>query len=190
MNNNIDDSLKPIEDRSFEEVEGGYYDDNGNYYTPNGSFWDDNGLYFNRHKFDKHGGTYDNFGVYIHGEGWNEEFGCYNSEMDKQITEEYKEIFNRNLNQALIEDYDYYERYFRSDIIDEEDSNDSFANESEKKTNFNSMSPKTTPRLRNINSNNKNDPNSNINSTSVFSENINTINFHNQNKGGDFNPFQ
>ena len=64
-------------ERSFEEVEDGYIDDRGFYTTPNGSFWDDDHNYFNHLGYDKYGGSYDKYGVYQPGNGYNENTGFY-----------------------------------------------------------------------------------------------------------------
>ena len=45
----------------------GILNDNGFFITPNGSFWDEDRNYFNHLGFDKHGGTYDKYGLYIPG---------------------------------------------------------------------------------------------------------------------------
>ena len=68
---------KPFCDRPFEEVEDGYIDDRGFYTSPNGSFWDDDHTYFNHLGFDRHGGSYDKYGVYIPGPGYDEKTGLY-----------------------------------------------------------------------------------------------------------------
>lgn len=82
QNMNMDTSEpKPEEklfcERSFEEVEDGYIDDRGFYTTPNGSFWDDEHNYFNHLGYDKYGGSYDKYGVYQPGNGYNESTGFY-----------------------------------------------------------------------------------------------------------------
>ena len=64
-------------DRPFEEVEDGYIDDRGFYTSPNGSFWDDDQTYFNRLGFDRHGGSYDKYGIYQPGPGYDEKTGLY-----------------------------------------------------------------------------------------------------------------
>ena len=69
-------------DRQYEEVEDGYVDDRGFYTTPNGSFWDEDHTYFNRLGFDKHGGSYDKYGVYQPGPGYDEKTGLYNDQKD------------------------------------------------------------------------------------------------------------
>ena len=69
-------------DRSFEEVEDGYIDDRGFYTTPNGSFWDEDHTYFNHLGFDRHGGSYDKYGVYQPGPGYDEKTGLYNDQKD------------------------------------------------------------------------------------------------------------
>ena len=68
---------KPFCDRPFEEVEDGYVDDRGFYTTPNGSFWDEDHTYFNHLGFDRHGGTYDKYGIYIPGPNYDEKTGLY-----------------------------------------------------------------------------------------------------------------
>ena len=71
---------KPFYDRPYEEVEDGYIDDRGFYTSPNGSFWDDDHNYFNHFGLDKHGGTYDKFGIYQPGANYNPETGLYEDE--------------------------------------------------------------------------------------------------------------
>ena len=70
----------PFYDRPYEEEEDGYIDDRGFYTSPNGSFWDDDHNYFNHFGFDKHGGTYDKFGIYQPGPNYNSETGMYQDE--------------------------------------------------------------------------------------------------------------
>ena len=69
-------------DRPHEEVEDGYIDDRGFYTTPNGSFWDDEHTYFNHLGFDRHGGTYDKYGIYQPGAGYDEKTGLYNDQKE------------------------------------------------------------------------------------------------------------
>ena len=64
-------------DRPYEEIEDGYIDDRGFYTTPNGSFWDDDHTYFNHLGFDRHGGSYDKYGIYHPGPGYDEVTGLY-----------------------------------------------------------------------------------------------------------------
>ena len=73
--------MENFKDRSFEEVEGGKFDDKGFYRTPNGSFWDPNEIYFNRKGFDNHGGRWEN-DEYVPGPNWLEEHMCYEDEKD------------------------------------------------------------------------------------------------------------
>ena len=73
---------KPFCDRPYEEVEDGFVDDRGFYTTPNGSFWDDDHTYFNHLGFDRHGGSYDKYGVYQPGPGYDEKTGLYNDQKD------------------------------------------------------------------------------------------------------------
>lgn len=74
--------MEGFKDRSFEEVEGGKYDENGFYRTPNGSFWDPSGVYFNRKGIDNHGGKYNEEMEYVPGPNWLEEHLCYADELD------------------------------------------------------------------------------------------------------------
>ncbi len=93
LNSNNDQNLNDSDDinidcneffeRPFEEVPDGFYDDRNFYVTPNGSFWDETGKYFNRDGFDKHHGRYDKYGVYIPGPNFNQEYYCYEDELDK-----------------------------------------------------------------------------------------------------------
>ena len=73
---------KPFFDRPFEIVENGYIDDRGFYTTPNGSFWDEDHTYFNHLGFDKHGGSYDKYGVYQPGPDYDEKTGLYKDQKD------------------------------------------------------------------------------------------------------------
>ena len=69
-------------DRPYEEVEDGYIDDRGFYTTPNGSFWDDDHTYFNHLGFDRHGGSYDKYGVYQPGPDYDEKTGLYKDQKE------------------------------------------------------------------------------------------------------------
>ncbi len=73
---------KPFCERPYEEVEDGYIDDRGFYTTPNGSFWDDEHTYFNHLGFDKHGGSYDKYGIYQPGPGYDENTGLYKDQKE------------------------------------------------------------------------------------------------------------
>ena len=75
-------------DRPFEEVEDGYVDDRGFYTSPNGSFWDDDHTYFNHLGFDRHGGTYDKYGIYIPGPNYDEKTGLYKDQEELIIPSE------------------------------------------------------------------------------------------------------
>ena len=77
-----DDIEKPFCDRPYEKVEDGYIDDRGFYTTPNGSFWDDDETYFNHLGFDRHGGSYDKYGVYHPGPDYDEKTGLYKDQKD------------------------------------------------------------------------------------------------------------
>ena len=73
---------KPFCDRPYEEVEDGFVDDRGFYTTPNGSFWDDDHTYFNHLGFDRHGGSYDKYGVYQPGPDYDEKTGLYKDQKE------------------------------------------------------------------------------------------------------------
>jgi hypothetical protein len=107
-----------FQDRDFEEVEGGYYDHQGYYITPNGSFWDENLVYYNRDGFDKYGGTFDEYGTYFPGQGWNEDFGCYDAELGNQSLTNYETLQNalqETIKQELLDEYHYYQKFFDSE---------------------------------------------------------------------------
>ena len=98
-NEDLDFTEKPFCDRSFEEVEDGYIDDRGFYTTPNGSFWDDEHTYFNHLGFDRFGGSYDKYGIYHPGNGYDEKTGLYN-EQKEFITSDLKEA-EKNIGMSI-----------------------------------------------------------------------------------------
>ena len=107
QNNLITNNLIPNEEffeRNKEETEDGFYDDRGFYTTPNGSFWDENDTYFNRFGFDKHGGRYDDYGVYFPGKNYNFDYNCYEDEIEKKYNGNFNQI-NENTKNDLIETY-------------------------------------------------------------------------------------
>lgn len=75
--------------KSFQEVEGGYYDDMNFYILPNEKgnkhicnsyllgFYDPDGYFFDKDGFDQFGGYYDNEGYYHPGEKNKHEFPDY-----------------------------------------------------------------------------------------------------------------
>ena len=91
---------KPFCERPYEEVEDGYVDDRGFYTTPNGSFWDDEHTYFNHLGFDRHGGTYDKYGVYQPGAGYDEATGLYNDQKEFITGNELKDV-KKNLELSI-----------------------------------------------------------------------------------------
>ena len=95
-----EDVEKPFCDRPFEEVEDGYIDDRGFYTTPNGSFWDDEHTYFNHLGFDRHGGTYDKYGIYQPGPGYDETTGLYNDQKEFIAATE-KGIVEKNIELSI-----------------------------------------------------------------------------------------
>ena len=98
-NEDLDFTEKPFCDRPFEEVEDGYIDDRGFYTTPNGSFWDDEHTYFNHLGFDRFGGSYDKYGIYHPGTGYDEKTGLYN-EQKEFITGDLKEA-EKNIEMSI-----------------------------------------------------------------------------------------
>ena len=61
---------------SLEEIEklGGYYDDDGFYILEDESFYDPWGYYFDPNGYDEFGGYYDENGYYVPGEGYEDEY--------------------------------------------------------------------------------------------------------------------
>ena len=129
-----DDIEIPFFERPFEEVEDGYIDDRGFYTTLNGSFWDNDHTYFNSFGFDKHGGTYDKYGVYHPGPGYDEKLGIYNDQKElfpKQEENNNNEIEHNFINklkeeekenELIIKNYEKPEEQSDSDY-DEYNSN-------------------------------------------------------------------
>ena len=91
---------KTFIDRPFEEVEDGYIDDRGFYTTPNGSFWDDDQNYFNHLGFDRHGGSYDKYGIYLPGPDYDEKTGFYKDQKEFLPTSDKNEV-KENINFAI-----------------------------------------------------------------------------------------
>ena len=186
-NNNQNEQIqedidKPFCERPFEEVEDGYIDDRGFYTTPNGSFWDDEQTYFNHLGFDRHGGSYDKYGIYQPGPGYDEKLGLYNDQ--KEFFTEQKAINEIDLGQHSIsklreqekrdeKTIKYYEQPVeeseedededKSNItFDEEDIKEAYEDVMElenKSTAKNNMENKTIKNIENENENN----NDNIN---------------------------
>lgn len=121
----FNENVNEFFERSFEEVEGGFYDGKGFYVTPEGSFWDETGVYFNREGRDRHGGYYDEYCIYVPGPDWNEEYGCYNDEMFPiSRDEEVKQTVFEKFKDQLIEDFQCYEKYFRNPDVEDLDEID------------------------------------------------------------------
>ena len=91
-NNECEDENNTFCDRPFEEVEDGYIDDRGFYTSPNGSFWDDDHNYFNHLGFDRHGGSYDKYGIYLPGPGYDEKTGLYNDQKELLESKDKKDV--------------------------------------------------------------------------------------------------
>ena len=130
---------KPFYDRPYEEVEDGYIDDRGFYTSPNGSFWDDDHNYFNHFGLDKHGGTYDKFGIYQPGPNYNPETGMYNDEEmnfdnnDKEKNFEEKKIEGKKieeLSSVQKKDEKTVKRF--ADLVESENESDDDENEGNK----------------------------------------------------------
>jgi len=109
----IEDEIIDIDDkniiinneREFEEIEGGVYNDNGFYITPNGSFWDPDGVYFNREGYDKHEGYFDENHVYIPGRGWIPHLLCYEDELEENKKDR-KDLEYDDINDDNVLDYE------------------------------------------------------------------------------------
>ena len=74
------EEAKPFFERPYQEEEGGYIDERGFYTSLNGSFWDNEHTYFNSLGFDKHGGSYDKYGIYIPGPNYDPKTNTYKEE--------------------------------------------------------------------------------------------------------------
>jgi hypothetical protein len=121
---------KNFKEREFEQVEGGYYDNNF-YITPNGSnktitlgFWDADGYYFNREGFDKYGtqkfnlgGYYDDNNEYVPGESWDEEHQCYKSQLGDECYDEEGEYDEY---EECDDDYNKFRKFYEDDNLDDE----------------------------------------------------------------------
>ena len=90
--NEYEEESKTFCDRPFEEVEDGFIDDRGFYTSPNGSFWDDDHTYFNHFGFDRHGGSYDKYGIYQPGPGYDEKTGLYEDQKELLDSKEKKDL--------------------------------------------------------------------------------------------------
>jgi len=105
---NINNNEKYVFDKEFfierelEEVDGGVLHEDGFYVTPEGSFWDPDGDYFNKYGFDKYGGIYDQYKVYIPGEGWLEDYQCYKEDLQEHDVNEINEILNDRFEESCM----------------------------------------------------------------------------------------
>jgi len=124
-----DQNEKTFCERPYEEVEDGYIDDRGFYTTPNGSFWDDDHTYFNHLGFDRHGGSYDKYGVYQPGPGYDEKTGLYNDQKEflasNEVTDTKKimELTISKLKEQEKKDEKTIEKY-EQPVEDSEESDD------------------------------------------------------------------
>ncbi len=115
-------------DRPFEEVEDGYIDDRGFYTSPNGSFWDDDHTYFNRLGFDRYGGTYDKYGIYMPGPNYDEKTGLYKdqeeliSPSEKTDTEKIIELSIAQLKEQGKKDEKTIKKY--EELVEESEESD------------------------------------------------------------------
>ena len=130
---------KPFFVRPYEEVENGFYDDRGFYTTPNGSFWDEELTYFNHYGFDQYGGSYDKYGIYHPGEGYDEKMGMYNNQKEflniSNISNDDNNInnqFNSNLIEQELKDENIIKKFEQpveeSEEDDDEDNDDNTFN--------------------------------------------------------------
>ena len=114
--NTID--MKPFYERPYEEEEDGYIDDRGFYTSPNGSFWDDDHNYFNHFGFDKHGGSYDKFGIYQPGPYYNAETGTYQDEEIKlDLDGDDNKYEPKKMEMKKIDDLKYEERQDKKTVL-------------------------------------------------------------------------
>ena len=124
---NLNDKI-PKERRIRTKDTKGEFDEDGFFTTPNGSFWDDDHTYFNHLGFDKHGGSYDKFGVYHPGPGYDEKTGLYKDQKEYLTTipeqNDNEKDFAKTLKQ-LEEQENEDERIVQKYEKPEEDSEDS-----------------------------------------------------------------
>ena len=114
--NTID--MKPFYERPYEKEEDGYIDDRGFYTSPNGSFWDDDHNYFNHFGFDKHGGSYDKFGIYQPGPNYNAETGTYQDEEIKlDLDGDDNKYEPKKMEMKKIDDLKYEERQDKKTVL-------------------------------------------------------------------------
>jgi len=138
-NSQASEAQRPFYDRPYEEEEDGYIDDRGFYTSPNGSFWDDDHNYFNHFGLDKHGGTYDKFGIYQPGPNYNPETGMYNDEEmnfdnnDKEKNFEEKKIEGKKIEElSSIQKKDEKTVKRFADLVESENESDDDENEGNK----------------------------------------------------------
>ena len=138
-NSQASETQRPFYDRPYEEEEDGYIDDRGFYTSPNGSFWDDDHNYFNHFGLDKHGGTYDKFGIYQPGPNYNPETGMYNDEEmnfdnnDKEKNFEEKKIEGKKIEElSSIQKKDEKTVKRFADLVESENESDDDENEGNK----------------------------------------------------------
>ena len=118
---------KFIERECNEDIEG-ELDELDFFTTPNGSFWDPDNVYFNRKGYDIYGGHYDEDGVYIPGEFWDEKNQCYYGETDGSLGDDSEDLIctNNYMDEKLEEKEKIKEEEEIKDDIDENLLNDSF----------------------------------------------------------------
>ena len=110
--------MKPFYERPYEEEEDGYIDDRGFYTSPNGSFWDDDHNYFNHFGFDKHGGSYDKFGIYQPGPNYNAETGTYQDEEIKlDLDDDNNKYEPKKMEMKKIDDLKYEEKQDKKTVL-------------------------------------------------------------------------
>ena len=138
-NSQASEAQRPFYDRPYEEEEDGYIDDRGFYTSPNGSFWDDDHNYFNHFGLDKHGGTYDKFGIYQPGPNYNPETGMYNDEEmnfdnnDKEKNFDEKKIEGMKIDElSSIQKKDEKTVKRFADLVESENESDDDENEGNK----------------------------------------------------------
>ena len=130
---NVDRSKWPKEERDFPGDEACDIDDRGFSVSPNGSFWTEDQKYFNRNGFDIHGGSYDAYGFYQPGPGYDQDNMTYegqgvklseNADIQKNIQEaEVNMLIDDNIIANVPQPVDYQK--------DEEDPEGDIAEEKE-----------------------------------------------------------
>lgn len=171
-------------ERDFEEVEDGNYNEDGFYVTPDGSFWDPEGDYFNKYGYDKYGGTYDQYKVYIPGDGWLEEFQCYQEDLNQNDEEKIREILNDRFEESCMNTQEVlnmmeFEDRGENHNLNQNTSFNSNLNSVQKSQHFNSQSKNSHNNQMDIDlkeNQSQYHSNSHIKNENLISQNVNNFN--------------